>query len=437
MMQGKNGNPLYDCWLAVADSCADAPAVRLPDGQLLTFSALRALGQTATSAPAVLASQSSGIHFILDVLRAWRDAAVLMADETGTMPVPERAHLPAAACHVKITSGSSGARRHVVFAADHLLADANQIVTSMGLDAASPNLAVLSMAHSYGFSNLVLPLLLHGIPLWLVDNPLPETLRRVLAEAKDTGLTLPAVPALWQAWERASVDLSSVRLAIAAGAPLPLALEEAVFLRCGLKIHNFYGSSECGGIAYDRSATPRKWRSHDNLSGYAGTALDGVTLAVNPSSECLEVVSAAAGIAYLDADPCLGAGRFITRDRARLEEDGSVILLGRAGEMISVAGFKVAPAHVEEALARVSGLKACVVFGVPSADPIRVEDLVACINAPTDLPLEVFKNALAGLPSPCMPRHWWLCPELEPDARGKIPRATWREKWLAQSQACG
>jgi len=40
-------------------------------------------------------------------------------------------------------------------------------------------------------------------------------------------------------------------------APLPLSLECAVFEQHGLKIHNFYGTTECGGIAVDASATPR------------------------------------------------------------------------------------------------------------------------------------------------------------------------------------
>ena len=49
-------------------------------------------------------------------------------------------------------------------------ADPRKIVSTMGLRRDLPNLGVISMAHSYGFSNLVLPLLLHGIPLvWLGD----------------------------------------------------------------------------------------------------------------------------------------------------------------------------------------------------------------------------------------------------------------------------
>ena len=48
----------------------------------------------------------------------------------------------------------------VAFTAAQLMADAENIVTTMGLRPDWPNLGVLSLAHSYGFSNLVLPLLL-------------------------------------------------------------------------------------------------------------------------------------------------------------------------------------------------------------------------------------------------------------------------------------
>ncbi len=77
-----------------------------------------------------------------------------------------------------MTSATGGAPRMVAFTGEELVADADNIVATMGLRPDWPNLGVISLAHSYGFSNLVLPLLLHGIPLILVDAPLPETVRQ-------------------------------------------------------------------------------------------------------------------------------------------------------------------------------------------------------------------------------------------------------------------
>src|SRR5262249_51217796 len=151
-----------------------------------------------------------------------------------------------------------------------LMADAANIVQTMGLRPDWPNLGVISLAHSYGFSNLVLPLLLHGIPLVLSGSALPESVKR--AAIRQSDITLAAVPALWSAWLEAVTIPPNVRLAISAGAPLSRALEKQILETCGLKLHNFYGSSECGGIAYDASTILRT----DEM--LAGTPLCNVEL---------------------------------------------------------------------------------------------------------------------------------------------------------------
>ena len=55
-------------------------------------------------------------------------------------------------------SATTGAARVIAFTAGQLAADVENIVATMGLRPNWPNLGVISMAHSYGFSNLVLPL---------------------------------------------------------------------------------------------------------------------------------------------------------------------------------------------------------------------------------------------------------------------------------------
>jgi acyl-CoA synthetase (AMP-forming)/AMP-acid ligase II len=299
-MDAPRANPLYSQWLAVAHARGGAIALReLASGREWSFAKLLEWADGAPPSPPVLHSNARGPGLVLDVLRAWRDGAVLLADDGSGMEAPPRSALGPEICHLKITSGSTGLPRCVMFRAEQLAADAAQIMATMGLRAEWPNLGVISMAHSYGFSNLVLPLLLHGVPLWMLDNPLPETLRRVIHTGHP--LTLPAVPAMWQAWERVGMDFASIRLAISAGAPLPVALEATVFARSGLKIHNFYGSSECGGIAYDGSAVPREQAT------LAGTPMAGVCLAIDSPTGCLRITSAAVADGYLHADPATDA----------------------------------------------------------------------------------------------------------------------------------
>jgi acyl-coenzyme A synthetase/AMP-(fatty) acid ligase len=425
-------NPLYEQWLNIAATRRGEMAVRdLASGREYSFEDLRVLAEKAPSCPPINHSIARGLDLIIDVLRSWRDGSVLIADDGSGGARPSQWVVKPGICHLKVTSGSTGTPHHVGFRAEQLAADAAQIVSTMGLRAEWPNLGVISMAHSYGFSNLVLPLLLHGVPLWLLDGPLPEVLRRALRT--EHPLTLPAVPAMWQAWNRVDLDFSPVRLAVSAGAPLPLALEAAVFARTGLKIHNFYGSSECGGIAYDRTATPRKQAT------LVGTPMDGVTVAVDSSTACLRINSSAVAEGYVTTGPAAtddngpGGGSWLTQDLASVDEGGEIHLLGRSNDMISVAGHKLSPAVIEDVIHRTQGVRCCVVFGVPSPNTIRVEDMVACVNLAPGADLHVLKRAFNDLPSTYCPRHWWMCAELQPDVRGKIPRNRWRERWLSES----
>src|SRR5262249_27892685 len=263
--------------------------------------------------------------FILDVLEAWRTDQILCPLEAG-QPVPSAPPPPLGIVHLKTTSATTERARLVACTAEQMAADAEQIVRTMGLRPDWPNLGVISLAPSYGYSNLVLPLLLHGIPLVLLESPLPEVLRRV--EALGTPLTLAAVPALWRAWHEAGAIPRPVRRAISAGAPLPLPLENAVFEASGLKLHNFYGASECGGIAYDDSEKPRVDGS------CVGRPMHEVDLAIDASG-CLEVRSAAVAETYWpEPEPSLARGCYHTSDLAEMRS-GRVHLRGRAGDQIN------------------------------------------------------------------------------------------------------
>jgi long-chain acyl-CoA synthetase len=248
---------LYDSWRHAARAHPDQIALKdLATDRVWTFAQLAAAadkGSTCTAGPVF--PQGTSAEFILEVLRAWRTGQVVCPLEP-TQAVRLTGNLPPEIVHFKSTSATTGTPRLVAFTADQLTADAQNIVQTMGLRPDWPNLGVISLAHSYGFSNLVLPLLLHGIPLVLAPAPLPETLRR--AAAMESAITLAAVPALWRTWHEAEAIPANVRLAISAGAALPLELEQAVFAWTNLKIHNFYGSSECGGIGYDATDIPRQ-----------------------------------------------------------------------------------------------------------------------------------------------------------------------------------
>jgi acyl-coenzyme A synthetase/AMP-(fatty) acid ligase len=348
--------------------------------------------------------------------------------EAGQTIAPAVSLPPAPCIHLKTTSATTGAPRFVAFTAEQLAADAENIVATMGLRADWPNLAAISLAHSYGFSNLVLPLLLHGIPLVIAPSPLPEIFRQATNHAKVPELTLPAVPALWRAWHNAGVIPAHVRLAISAGAPLPLALETAVFSATGIKIHNFYGSSECGGIAYDAAPVPRTEES------CAGKPMRNVDLQVGDAG-CLEVRGNAVGENYWPTpSSVLKTGCFKTSDLAEII-NGEVHLRGRLADQINVAGRKVSPAAIEQALLEHGQVAECLAFGVPSTDADRAEVIVACIVAKSPVTGEELKQfLLRKIPAWQIPRQWWFVDSVAGNRLGKVSRAQWRQEFLKRKR---
>ncbi|MDB6028612.1 MAG: AMP-dependent synthetase and ligase [Verrucomicrobiales bacterium] len=415
---------LYERWQQIAQRHRDEIALHdLARGERWSFGELSAAVEQGNvdTAPVVF-PQGISSDFIFSVLKAWRNKQVVCPLEVA-QPAPHLKSLPPDCIHLKMTSATTGDARVIAFKPEQLVADAENIVATMGLRCEWPNMAVISLAHSYGFSNMVLPLLLHGIPLILVESPLPENVRS--AAKNFDAITLAAVPALWRVWNDASAIPANVRLAISAGAPLPLQLEAEIFAKTGIKVHNFYGSSECGGIAYDRSDTPR------TDPGCVGGAMANVDLCVGEAG-CLEVRSRAVGQTYWpQPDDKLANGIFRTSDVVELS-DGMVFLRGRVTDQINVAGRKVSPDAIERILLQHPSVSECLVFGVPSKDAERTEEVVACIVAKAGGGADGLKQFLqTKIPAWQMPRDWWLVDSLEVNQRGKVSRAAWREKYLS------
>jgi acyl-coenzyme A synthetase/AMP-(fatty) acid ligase len=419
----KHKQMLYELWQKVVRERKNEIALRdLGSGRSWTFSQLNAEAEAPLPVkPAMIHPQGNSPEFIIAVLRAWREGIVVCPLDTHHQPMAVSPPLPPC-CHLKTTPASMGVPRAVAFTQAQLAADAENIVTTMGLRPDWPNLGVISMAYSYGFSSLVLPLLLHGIPLFLVPSPLPVALR--CAAHAHWNLTVAGVPALWHAWHKAGAILLNVRLAISAGAPLPLSLERAVFEQHGVKIHNFYGSTECGGIAYDATDAPRADESS------VGRPLKNVTVEIGENG-ALRVQSLAVGESYWPTpEPALGGGFFQTCDLAEARE-GDILLRGRTDDHINVAGRKVSPTIIEQALREHEAVAECVVFGVASGSADRMDLIVACVAADRPCTRDELKQFLLNrLPGWQVPREWWFVESISSNGTGKPLRAQWRRNFL-------
>lgn len=327
---------------------------------------------------------------------------------------------------LKLTSGTTSRPRAIRFRAAQLVADAENICATMGITPRDLNFGVIPFSHSYGFSNLVTPLLCAGVPLVVSEDRMPRAILNDLVRSSAT--VLPGMPVFFQKFaELQNVPrLESLRLCISAGAPLSRAIADEFTARFGLKIHSFYGSSECGGIAYDATETPV------DEDGFVGKPMRGVK--VEHSGEvagAIAVRSAAVGDGYFPTrdDAILSERGFVPGDLVRRGERG-LYLIGRVSEVINIAGRKLNPLEVEARLAEFPGIRQVVVFGVPSA--LRGEEAVACVAGEGIEPGAVLRFCQGRLSAWQTPRDVWIVPEIPTNERGKVSRRGLAETFLAR-----
>lgn len=326
---------------------------------------------------------------------------------------------------LKLTSGTSSAPRAVRFTAAQLLADCENVCDTMGITSADLNYGVIPWSHSYGFSNLITPLLCRGVSVVATEDRLP---RAILNGLLTSGATvLPAVPVFFQKLAELPGDRPpALRLCISAGAPLPQATATAFRERFDLKIHGFYGSSECGGIAYDSS-------SIDVPEGCVGEPMRGVDLRHDENTGRIEVRGPAVATDYFPdpAPDVLGAGRFIPGDLLERTPEGLVIA-GRVSDFINIGGRKLNPIEVEHILRACAGVREVMVFGVPH--PTKGEEPIAVIVGDVTL-ADLQAHCARSLASWQVPRDFWIVESLPVNERGKCSRKMLAEMYQQQRDA--
>ncbi|PYK08688.1 MAG: hypothetical protein DME61_09200 [Verrucomicrobia bacterium] len=321
----------------------------------------------------------------------------------------------------KLTSGTTATPRLVRFRSEQLLADCNQICDTMGISDVDLNFGVIPISHSYGFSNLLTPLIVRGVPMVVSNDRTP---RAILVDLARTGATVfPGMPVFYQAFCEMD-DIPAVpklRLCISAGAPLSATVAKNFFEKFKQPIHSFYGASECGGICYDRDGTTFE-------DGFVGEPMKDVDVEiVDPvaTSSQIRVRSAAVGDGYFPEtdEEKLSGGLFVPDDL--LEQSGSGFkIVGRISDVINVAGKKVNPAEVEAHLLRFGGVRQAVVFGRPAAvGALRNEEVAACVVAsPHIRESDLLRFCRTALSAWQVPKQIFIMDAIPTNERGKISR---------------
>lgn len=242
-------------------------------------------------------------------------------------------------CCVKITSGSTGQPHKIYCKASHLIADGKNIIQTMKILDRDINLGLIPLGHSYGVGNLLMPLLLQGTTLVVASHFVPSQISHWIKQFQVT--VLPSVPVIFQLLSQlpSARSLKPLRLAISAGAPLSAEIAQAFYQRFKIKLHNFYGSSETGGICYDQTGEA-------SLKGRAiGKILKKVKVSIGRNQQ-IRVQSQAVANAKES---------FLLPDLGEWNRYQELHLLGRKKTVVNVGGKKIDPLEIENCLRSIPG----------------------------------------------------------------------------------
>ncbi len=311
-------------------------------------------------------------------------------------PLPSAADAGASApgiCLWKLTSGTTGQPKILPCSSDHMLADGRQVCATMDIRPDDVNLGAIPFGHSYGLGNLVLPLIAQGTPVVSSNEMLPSALAEKIARFRVT--VFPTVPVVLRGLAESETDpaaLATLRRVISAGAVLRPEVASAFEKRFGRRAHNFYGSSETGGICFDRSGDA-------TLSGRAvGTPLEGVEVRLDDATGRVVVRSAAV----------VGAAgsEHILPDLGAWNEHGELRLIGRAAAAVAnIGGKKVDPAEVERVLREMSGVSDAWVGVQARAEAAGGGDFLLAAVETTAGREEILRALTARLPAWQVPRR--------------------------------
>lgn len=328
------------------------------------------------------------------------------------------------------TSGSLGAPKLVVHTHARLLASASNAAPRLDLRTDDRVLVPVPLAHMYGLGAGLLPALLAGASIDLLDGA--NLLRYLERERKLRPTVAFLTPNLCATLLRPRAATEHYRHIVIAGDKLSPEASASASARYH-HVVNLYGSTEMGVIA---AADPREPTTTPPVT--VGRPLPGVALRLRAAPEDPGTTSSRVGellcahphgfVGYVDDDGAplpvpVDDGWYTTRDLAELRPDGELELLGRCDHAVKRDGRLVMLTEVERALERLPGVEraAAVVIG----ETVRGRGIVAfCTPRPEHSldPAALRQACRALVPAYAVPDELRVVPTLPLLPGGKLDR---------------
>jgi long-chain acyl-CoA synthetase len=283
---------------------------------------------------------------------------------------------------VIFTSGSTGEPKGAVIGHQPFAAKLAVLDRLLGLRADDVVLVPLQLSFIFGLWVSLLALMRGARPVLM-----PKFSRDAIARGLQDATVLAGVPSMYRALlAEPPPRPPKLRMIMTGGEVLAPTLAGALRRFTPAAIYDLYGLTETGSC--DFCVPPA-----DQPAGFGsiGTpteaveiriARDGVAAGPADAGE-LQIRTPFGMLGYLD-DPELTAasfedGYFKTGDLARLRPDGRVELVGRAKDIVSRGGVKIAPLEIDNLLAGHPDIAAALCAGVPDA---RLGEVIHAVVVP-------------------------------------------------------
>ena len=302
---------------------------------------------------------------------------------------------PEAVAVLQYTGGTTGIPKAAMLSHANIVANTDAMLVHVGGESPEQDrvLGVLPLFHVFALTNVLTFATLVGAEMILLPR---FELKQLLATLKRTRPTyFPAVPTIYNALANLDAgqrpDLSSVKVCISGGAPLPAEVRHAFETHTGAKLVEGYGLSEASPII---TCNPFDGL---NKEGSAGLPFPGTTIEIRdrdnprrimPSGEKGEICARGPQVMSgywhkpAETEAAFADGALRTGDVGYLDEDGYLFIVDRIKDLILCGGYNVYPRVIEEALYEHPAVIEAVVIGVPDAHRGQAPKAFVVLNEP-------------------------------------------------------
>ncbi|WP_100260130.1 long-chain-fatty-acid--CoA ligase [Qipengyuania seohaensis] len=283
---------------------------------------------------------------------------------------------------LQYTGGTTGRPKGAMLGHSQLAVNAQQVagLNPYGDPSSEVFMGALPFFHVFANTALLNHAMVTGASIAMVPRFEAGQVLDTIARYKTTGF--PGVPTMFQALldhpKLSSTDVSSIKVCISGGAPMPAPVHTKFEETTGVRIVEGYGLTESSGVV---SANPYEGVRKKGTIGQVVMGTEVIFLdkeaptMLAPEGEPGELAVHGPQImrGYWNR-PDTDADTFVERDGKRylrtgdvatMDEDGFLEIVDRIKDMIAVGGFKVFPSQVEDVLLENDAVKEALVIGIP------------------------------------------------------------------------